>query len=281
MLDAPQPGMHLAVDPSSRYMAIGGSEGRFSIHALYSRYDLEKQYSQSSDIRYIESERYLPVRGVIHKMEFLYPSADDEGHIILLLLIIRGGKTRMLLYEWQTGGDLIKISAHSQKGHLLEESRRMPLLLIPLTIKSAFILVSERSMAICQDILLGTPICIDFNDQLDPPTPYHHGLGLPLWTSWTRPIRLPHHTAIRDDIYIAREDGHIKFLEIDSEELINADMNIGYFDCNNGTALASLDYEQINNSDRTGDLLITGGDSCDGGTYLVSIMICSSHDSLS
>ncbi len=146
----------------------------------------------------------------------------------------------------------------------------MPLLLIPLTIKSAFILVSEKCMTLCQDIIQGTPKCTDFNTRLDPPTFLHHGSGIPLWTAWARPIRLPYHTANRDDIYIAREDGLVKFLEIDSEEFVSADMNIGHLGCNCGTALASLDYHQQNNSGNTGDLLVTGGDSSAGGTVLVS-----------
>ena len=270
-----QPGIHLAVDPSSRYMAVACSEGVFAIYGLHPREDLNQQHTQGSILRHVHSERYVYFHGVIHKMEFLHPSADDEEHIILLILLIVRGKTRMLLYEWETGCNLNEVRAHHHKGHLLEESRQMPLLLIPLTIKSSFILVSEKSMAVCQDILLGTPRFIDFNTRTDPPTSLHHGSGIPLWTSWARPVRLPVHAARRDDIYITREDGLVKFLEIDSEEdeFVRADMNIGDFDCNCGTALASLDYQGYD--DKTGDLLITGGDSCAGGTYLVSFPLLS------
>jgi hypothetical protein len=265
-----QPGMHLTVDPSSRYVAIGCSEGLFAIYALNSREELKRQYSQGQSPRYVKSERYIYFHGIIHKMEFLYPSPDDDEHIILLVLLVWKGKTRMLLYEWETGADLRDVRAHSRRGHLLEKSRQMPLLVIPLTIKSSFILVSDGSMAVCKDILQGSPQFIDFNDRVDPPTPFHHGSGFPLWTAWTRPYRLPHHTAKRDDIYIVREDGLIKFLEIDSseEDIVRADMDIGSFESNCGTALASLDYQAYNAN--TGDLLITGGDSCVGGTYLVS-----------
>jgi hypothetical protein len=104
-------------------------------------------------------------------------------------------------------------------------------------------------------------------------------LGLPLWTAWTRPSRLPHHTKNRDDIYVVREDGLVKFLEIDSleDDIVRAYNTIGSFDSNCGTALASLDYRGYDST--TGDLLVTGGDSCSGGTYLVSphsnpIQIC-------
>jgi hypothetical protein len=184
-------------------------------------------------------------------------------------MIIKG-KTRMVLYEWETGSDLKHIRPHSAKGHLLERSRQMPLLLIPLTLKSSFILVCEDSMAVCQGILQGSPTFIDFNNRIDEPTELHHGSGRPLWAAWTRPPRLPSYAVFRDDIYIAREDGLIKFLEIDSreDEFVKADNNIGEFGANCGTALACLDFK--NQYNKSGDLLVTGGDSCPGGTYLVS-----------
>lgn len=267
-----QPGMHLAVDPSSRYMAVGCSERQFAIYALYPRENLARQHTDGNEMHVVESHTVINFHGIIHKMEFLYPSADDENHIILLLLIIHKGKTRMVVYEWEAGADLDKVVPHSQKGHLLAKSREIPLLLIPLTIKSAFILVSEDLMTICQGILQGSPVCIDFNTRLDRPTSLHHGASVPLWTSWTRPSRLPHHTASRDDLYIVREDGLVKFLEIDADadDFIRADMNIGQLGRNNGTALASVYNENPDDSTKTGDLLITGGDSCPGGTYMVS-----------
>jgi hypothetical protein len=266
-----QGGMHLAVDPSSRYVAIGCSEGLFAIYCLNSREELRRQLSQGEALRYVDSERYIYFRGVVHKMEFLYPSPGDDDHIVLMVLLIWRGKTRMLLYEWETGKDLRDIRARSRRGHLLEQSRQMPLLVIPLTIKSSFILISEDSMTLCKDLLQGNPQFIDFNNGVEKPTEYHHGLGLPLWTAWTRPDRLPHHTKNRDDIYVVREDGLVKFLEIDSleDDIVRAYNTIGSFDSNCGTALASLDYRGYDST--TGDLLVTGGDSCSGGTYLVSL----------
>ncbi|KAH7383734.1 mono-functional DNA-alkylating methyl methanesulfonate N-term-domain-containing protein [Cadophora sp. MPI-SDFR-AT-0126] len=264
-----QPGMHLAVDPSSRYMAVGCSEGVFAIYSLYPRRSLTEQYTQTSSLKYVESETQIYPRGVILKMEFLYPAADDEQHIILLVLAILKGKIRMLLYEWEAGSDLKKVSARSSKGYLLEKSRQVPLLLIPLTIKSSFILVYESSMAVCQGILHGTPKLIYFNERIDKPTAFHHGLGNPLWTSWTRPSRLESHKVTRDDLFIAREDGLVKFLEIDSEDddVVTADNNIGELGANCGMALASLDYP--NKNAKSGDLFIMGGDASSGGTYLL------------
>jgi hypothetical protein len=48
----------------------------------------------------VQAERYINVDGVIHKMEFLFPSANDPDHVILLLLVVNGGTTRMFVYDW-------------------------------------------------------------------------------------------------------------------------------------------------------------------------------------
>lgn len=264
-----QPGMHLAVDPSSRYMVVGCSEAVFAVYSLHSRETLKEQLREGLPLRHVDTETQQCRNGVIVKMEFLHPAADDDEHIILLVLMVIKGRTRMLLYEWDTACDLKRVAPRNPKGYLLEPARQMPLLLIPLTIKSSFILVFDDSMAVCQDILQGSPRFIDFNNRLDKPTAYHHGTGHPLWTAWTRPSRLERHKATRDDLFIAREDGLIKFLEIDSEDddIVTADNNIGEFEANCGPALATLDYP--NKNQKSGDLFIMGGDSCAGGTYLV------------
>ncbi|KAH7314050.1 mono-functional DNA-alkylating methyl methanesulfonate N-term-domain-containing protein [Rhexocercosporidium sp. MPI-PUGE-AT-0058] len=264
-----QPGMHLAVDPSSRYMVVGCSEGVFAVYSLHSRDSLKRQYIETSCPKHVESETQIYPGGIILKMEFLYPATDDDHHIILLVLVILKGKTRMLLYEWDAGFDLKSIKARSSRGYLLDKPRQVPLLLIPLTIKSSFILVYEASMAVCQGILHGTPKMTYFNDKVYKPTACHHGSGSPLWTSWTRPSRLESHKVTRDDLFIAREDGLVKFLEIDSEDedFVTADNNIGELGANCGIALASLDYP--NKDARSGDLFVVGGDASPGGTYLL------------
>ena len=275
-----QPGMHLAVDPSSRYIAIGCTERIFAIYALHSREELADQISNGQELRHVQSEAIMNLSGHILKMEFLHPSPDDEKHVILLVLAVIKGRTRMIVYEWELGNDVKSIRSHSNKGHSLDTARQVPLLLIPLTLKSSFILVCEGSMAVCQGILEGSPTFVDFNSKLDPPTKLHHGAGMPLWTAWIRPPRLPSYAAYRDDVYIVREDGLIKFLEIDSDDdgFVKTGNNVGEFGANCGTALACLWFMVTKDHDKnSGDLLIMGGDSCPGGTYLVCSPFSSFH----
>lgn len=264
-----QPGMHLSVDPSSRFMAVACSESHFIVYSLRSREELKSQYAKGTDLQHIVVDAYLPFQGTIQKMEFLYPSTEGEGYVVLLILVIFKGRTRMMLYDWQLGDDIRQIRSLNRKGHLLAPAHQMPLLLIPLKFKSTFILVSEKIMAHFQNILEGDPICTEFYDHVDSPTDNHHGPGAPLWVGWARPVnRTRAHNDHRDDVYIAREDGLLKFLEIDCDDFVESDMNVGEFEGRCGTALACIDYRDPDN--QTGDLLITGGDSCTGGAYLVS-----------
>jgi len=274
-MDKKQPGMHLVVDPSSRYMAIGCSEGLFAIYALHPREELKKQYAHSSNLRYVASERHIYLKGTILKMEFLYPAAGDDDHIILLVILVFKGKSRMLLYEWQTGQDLRDIRAHNQRGHLLDEDHRMPSLVIPLTLRSAFILVFETFMAIYKGLLIGSleiydfPLR-DFRYEKENRVLPHHGLhSEPLWTAWARPTRTPQHARHHDEIYMVREDGLLILLDTYPEDnLLNGLHEIGCLRSHCGPALAVLDYNGYDCS--SGDYLIAGGESCIGGAYLVS-----------
>lgn len=273
MLDL-QPGTHLAVDPSSRFMAIGCSESTFALYALKPRADLQAQYSQGSKLHYVGVERHFNPRGVILKMEFLYPSHEDDSNVILLVLAVRRGETRMIVYDWDADDLQPKIQPKTRRGYLLQAARRQPLLIIPLTVKSSFILVSATTISICCDIL-DCPRFVDLSAQNDKPTALFHGSGTPLWTAWARPVRRSDWSAISDDIYIAREDGRLIFIEIDSKEdtLVKAEVDIGELAHTCGPALASLDYHTHNTPYPSADLLITSGDSGPGGAYLVSLEI--------
>lgn len=282
-----QPGTHLAVDPSSRYMAIGCSESLFVIYALHSKQELSAHYKQGTPVQPIEEQnmKAIHTQGVILKLEFLYPKPTDPKHIILLALVVKRGRTRMILYEWETGRDLNSVRPNNSRGHGLAADRQMPLLLIPLTFKSSFLLIYEDAASVCQRFLEGTPEFLDIAPHIIniDITKLHHGKGKPLWTAWARPRRLKDHVHKgRDDIYLVREDGGLKFLEIDStsDTVVKAGVNVGPLGSNCGTALAALSYNTYDTY-RTygggGDLLVAGGTSCGGGTYLVSRIRSLSH----
>jgi hypothetical protein len=261
------PGKHMKVDPSSRYVAVAASEISFVIYSLKSKDELNMQRLHGEPFHHVASEQHLHVRGVIHKMEFLFPAADDPDHIILLLLVVRNGSTAMFVYEWEAGQSLTEIRSNNLRGHTLQPSCRMPLLLIPLTIMSAILLVSAESIIECRNLLEGSPT---FQVVVQPEfavSPIHLGIEAPLWAAWTRPLRHPRYSKDHDDIYMAREDGFIAFLEVlsDSSVLVRSTTAAGNFSGNIGTAFTNLELAPDGM-----DFLIAGGDSCDGGSYLVS-----------
>ncbi|QSZ34048.1 hypothetical protein DSL72_005628 [Monilinia vaccinii-corymbosi] len=270
-MDKLQPGMHLSIDPSSRYMAIGCSQLCFTIQACQTRTELNRQYASGEELRFVESERVILCTGAILKLEFLHPPAGSDDDIILLLIASQNGKIKMVIFSWRAGDPLsaVKSKSSSKKGYLLNE---VPLLIIPLRFETAFILVSERSMAVYKGILEGAPEFIPIGSCPREPTELYQGSDTPLWTAWAKPTRLPYHTAQQDDVYLAREDGWICLLEVnyDNEDpdLMPCLTDVGRMQCNIGTAFTCVDYSLDPNVHRHGDVLVSGGDASIGGTYL-------------
>ncbi len=255
-------GFHLALDPSSRYLALACPADAFVVYELESREQLDGQYLRNEPLRPVRSFRLRTVRGAIHKMTFLYPSPGDHRHIILLLVIVRHGKSRTVIYNWELGSDLKTVFAEEQRGHRMPVEDQMPLLLIPLTVQSAFVVVSPDRIAICTGCLHGPP---DFNHipiTTRAPTPNHRGRGPPLWTAWARPFRLDWYSERSDSIYLAREDGVVAFLEANEEADIKQTLTMKPFSCNISAAFSCL-------FDDNTDVLVLGNDSGPGAYWKV------------
>ncbi|KAI9831765.1 MAG: hypothetical protein M1819_004662 [Sarea resinae] len=250
-----QPGKHLAIDPRSRALALAACEGSFSLYALRSMSQLTQGMEQNGgfDTRAfdpLKEEKHFQVDGVILKMEFLHPPVDDEHHVILLLVI----------------SNLRTVKKLGTAGQPVSRYEKLPLLFIPLTISSAFMLVCEHTISVYKDILTGTasPKTIPIGSTDAPQYP-GSSRRAPLWTHWARPVRREEYSSKHDDLFICREDGIVRFLEIsdESEIMVNASMRAGVLSCNIDTAFASLDL----GLDRE-DLLISGGDMSPGGLYM-------------
>lgn len=265
-----QAGIYLAVDPSSNYMAIGCSEGAFTICVLNSREILKKQFRLSSKLQFIASELRIFIDGAIVKMDFLHSEVEDSGYVVLLVLTACKGQTRMFFYRWKIGSDLSEIRPHSRWGNTVQNQHKLPLLLIPLRLRTSFILVFENRLSVYQDMLEGSPSISDLEMTIHPPLSCFHGRGTPLWSAWARPPRSPRHVVLRDDIFLIREDGLVAYIEVDAEieGLIASDNKVGELGGNCGPAVACLGFDGLDRT-KSGDMIITGGASCAGGTYLL------------
>jgi hypothetical protein len=262
-------GYHFTVDPSTRYMAAASPAGLLVVYELEEMNVLECQYTDLGTFQPIKSARVRGSRGVIHKLEFLWPRPADNFHIILLLMVVGKGRrrseavTRMITYDWILGTPLDQVLSEEKSGTRVPPEHQLPLLLIPMRFKTSFLLVSQHQVAFVKDVLSGSAVFEGlFEDHLSS-SKYYHGTGEPLWTAWTRPFRLRRYFEKTDIVYLAREDGAVQYIEIDKADLMPIMTHLGFLETNVDTAFAA-------SMDRFNDLLLVAGESGPGGIWKVA-----------
>ncbi|KAI9167242.1 thermotolerance protein [Paramyrothecium foliicola] len=255
-----------AIDPSSRYMAAASPDGLLVIYEVESMEALEVQYATQGFISPVKSLRIRTIQGVIHKVEFLYPRPEDDYHIIFLLFLARKERghsasvSRMVTYEWEVGDSLNEVFSEEKAGTRLPPEHKMPLLLVPLRFKTSFLIVSQHYIGVVKDALSGSPSFEYLPTESPERTELSHGHGEPLWTAWARPFRLKEYFQKTDVIYLAREDGAVQHIEIDTQDLLPSMTNVGFLQANIDTAFGVT-------FDRFSDVLIVAGDSGPGGIW--------------
>ncbi|KAL9026565.1 MAG: hypothetical protein Q9196_004787 [Gyalolechia fulgens] len=262
-------GVHMAVDPYSRAMAVAAYENRISIYALKGMERLRSELQvpkglDTANFMPIQEEAHTEVDGFILKMEFLHPSKGDEHHVILLLVVSKEQKTRLVRIEWDCRSSLAEID--QKPGQLLPHPELLPLLLIPLTYGTAFALVCEDRIVVYKNVLTGMATgqtCA--LEHYEPPEEPGSSKRLPIWTQWARPMRPADRRQPNiDNIYLCREDGVVRYIDIreDSSPMIRSNYNAGILNANVGNAFATLDLGEESN-----DLLIAAGEMGDGGMW--------------
>ncbi|KAM3473785.1 hypothetical protein MY5147_004592 [Beauveria neobassiana] len=262
----PYIGFHLAVDPSSRYMAASSPEGVLVVYELHDWTYLNSRYIKDGTFSPIRRIHFRTVQGLIHNMNFLFPRPEDDYHIILLLVVIRKERhnteplSRMVTYDWELGDNLKTVFHEEKLGNRLPAEHKMPILLIPLKFKTAFFAVSKNSIGVVKHALSGSPEYERLRTDMPKRTKFYNGKGEPLWTAWTRPARLRTWFQRTDIIFLAREDGAFIFVDIDQKEMVPSVINVGCLETNISTAFAT-------SYDLFSDVLIVGGDSGPGGVW--------------
>ena len=260
-----QIGAHLAIDPSSFALAVAAQENLFTFISLKSRQTIIGQIQNNQNIDPVGEEVTIPVDGVILKMEFLYPPSSDSGHVVLLLLVHKDEKTRLFCYEWDSSSTSVRTIRQVASGQILRSEEECPLLVIPLRFGSAFMLVGERDFSVYRDILTGSAtFCRQPLYDLD--VPEENGLSrlFPRYIQWARPSRTLDHASREDNVYLCREDGVIRFLEIKDrspDQMVDTQSQVGRLKVNVDTAFTCL---QLGSGQ---DHIITGGDMGDGGIW--------------
>ena len=262
------PGFHMAIDPSSRYIVTATCEGLFVVHELHTFDTLDRQLRTRGTFSPIATSRARALDGIIHKAEFLFPGSANEETVILILVVIKATVSRLVTYEWALGDNLKAALLADMTGLRLPPEHRMPLLLIPLTVKTSFLAVSENSIAVFRDVLHGSANPELVNTTRREQTECHQGLGKPIWTAWTRPFRRKEYYESKDNIYLAREDGIVFFFEVNSDEILESSIEMGNFKTNISTAFATV-------ADSFHDIFILGGSCGDGSLWVVRIRLIS------
>ncbi|KAL8868998.1 MAG: hypothetical protein Q9174_004602 [Haloplaca sp. 1 TL-2023] len=263
-------GVHLAVDPKSRAMAVGACQNRIVIYALKTMEQIRDEVQGSAGL---DATRFMPFReekhakvdGILLKMEFLHPSKGDENRVILLLIVAKDQKTRLVHFEWDFRSGLHGME--EKPSQMLKPPYNFPRLLIPLTYGTAFALICKQEIVVFRGILtgdatVGQPSVLEVHDTLD-------GSGspgnLPAWTQWARPMRpLSNSGLVMDNIYICRADGVVRYIDIreGTKPMVSCSHRAGKLKANLDSAFATLDLGNESN-----DLLVAGGDMCDGGMW--------------
>lgn len=155
--------------------------------------------------------------------------------------------------------------ASERRTQRIPDDQQLPLLLIPLTMDTAFMLIFENRIVTYTDILTGH--AKTYPHQLrhfEEPEEPGSSRAKPVFTQWARTMRRNDHVSMQDNIYLCREDGVVRFLEISNnvESMIDSSHAAGRLGLNISTAFASL-----NIGPSYIDYLVAGGEQSDGGLW--------------
>lgn len=247
--------MQFTICPYSRHLAMSCIEGQFTVCELGTTDD---QHCQ------IVALRHFRLKGTILKIAFLHGPEIYRALTTLVLLVAHGGRSKLCLYRWSNTDELLK--CRKEWNSLPDQQYRMPLLLIPIKFKFAFALVFDDKILVCRVFIRGEIEweIVDMNPR--PATSLYRGLDRPLWVAYTKPKRTKDFAATHDDLYLAREDGVVIFIEIEADydgDFEIREMLAGVLDCRVGSAFTRLGYPDAS----ANDILAVGGDGEDGAIY--------------
>jgi hypothetical protein len=230
-----QTGDHLAIDPSSRALAVAANEREVIIYSSKTTEQLHHELGTNHpDWCPVSSQRPLAVNGVIQHLEFLHPPDNDPDHIILLVILIDQRRTKALWIDWYGNTQLRHASVHPAQP--IDAPRTVSNLLIPVR-DAAFLMITGSEMKLHKDVLSGSMRSLSLDPIVEKSTSPGQSSRKPIWTSWCRPLR---NRTMQDDVfYLIREDGLVLLIIITDIDTIHT-THAGNIGCHAGSAFASL-----------------------------------------
>lgn len=120
-LDAGSPlslqGVHLAVDPKQRAVAVAAYQGSFVIYRTKSISEWGEEVLSGENVTPIVEERSFSIEGSVQHMEFLSPSSTekDENHVILVFVLRHRKRTKVSCYDWDHRGGLRTVNVRAER----------------------------------------------------------------------------------------------------------------------------------------------------------------------
>jgi hypothetical protein len=279
------PGRTISVDPLARALIVSASSNTILVFSLKSRATLEAEDAVNpNQWNPIFQERQLYVDGSILAIDFLHPGPGNENHIVLVIVAIVGGVSRLSCYEWEQARGLEGIRPVVESIRLPKSETdssaafefRSPTetapehcnLMIPMANSPSFLLVHGSDVRICRNILSGSPDVIDVPARAWEQDPRHWASSSrrPAYTAWTRCARIASwKNRGNESLYLIREDGVIRNYTRGNDLGTGSLGNAGQFDCTVSTAVSSFLLHL-----RHPDCLVAAGDMCNGQVVAVS-----------
>ncbi|KAL6703385.1 hypothetical protein ACN47E_009727 [Coniothyrium glycines] len=256
-------GAFLAIDPRRRAMAVAAHEGRLILYKTKSMEAWRSEIHSGKDTVPIEDERIIAFEGRVMHMDFLYSGSQlDEFHVVLLLVLVHQGKTKITCFDWDCREDLDKATVRAERV-ALDYDDQSPTLLIPMSRSPDFLLVSATHISVYKDILSGVPIRNEVTISSNTLSSLNPGDSKrpPQWTGWDTAPRNPDFA--KEVFYIAREDGRIIYAERGPGGYVEVN-EAGDWPYRVDTAFTCVSVDNSEFSQIYPDILIAGGAGNDG-----------------
>lgn len=199
-------------------------------------------------------------------MEFLVSSPEAGAKSALALLISRDEATDLHLYSWEENLPLRYAKQEGFGPRRLQDSDRVPLLMIPSRRTASFILVTESGLAVYDDVLSSRMQITRFQISQTFPSTFLSSRRAPLWVQWAKPSRHSKYLQTNDDFFLVREDGELELFEIKhgNPTRLETQCSVGSLKIGVDSAFAILQGARDQGG---GDICVCGGDMTDGTVY--------------
>ncbi|KAL9114533.1 MAG: hypothetical protein Q9227_001614 [Pyrenula ochraceoflavens] len=270
-------GKHMAVDPHSRLLAVASFQRFVAIYALKKRDDTTQSRKDGaaqldSKTELIREERFFKVDGTILKIDFLCPTENQNSLIHLLLVISKSQRTYFQVHTWDSMKKLHTFPDSPQHTRIVSAEEKVPLLLIPSSRTTSFILVFQDTLRLYNAMKNGSQNPKIYRIETGNENVQSTQSQRRLWVQWQKALRRSDYLEDKDDFYLCREDGLMQYFEVTvkPEPDIQLHFKIRLQPCRVDSAFAIMSSIGSEGVPESHDVVLVGGDLTDGGVFHIN-----------